>query len=308
MLAVLDTIPPSVSCPDPQILEFQDEAGAVATYAPTAADTCSAVGLSATPPSGSVFPIGITPVIAEATDSSGNSARCSFTVTVLGAQGVKSNLLAELTALRAGTSLGLTVGQKFDEAIQHLGCSLNPAYWVDQTHLVPKGGNTAMNEEKLAAKALEDLMDAKGCPVDPAVLQGLVNRIVKCDRLLAVVCIQDAAKAGLNPRKEAEDFAMVAKSDAEAGKGRYANAIEHYRNAWRHALQLRTQVGVRSDDGSTRLEFVGNSSKSYRIEMSTDLVNWVTLGTCSADEQGEVQFTDPTAGDQPSRFYRAVEQ
>ena len=228
-------------------------------------------------------------------------------MTVLGAQGVKSNVLAELTALRSGVIVTKPFAQKFDDAIQHLANSLNPAYWIDQTHLQPKGGNTAMNEEKLAVNELQDIMDAKRCPVDPAVLQGFIHRIVKCDRLLAVINIQDAAKAGLNARKIAEALAMVAKGDHEAAAGQYANAIEHYRNAWRHVLQLRLQVSL-NPDGTTRLQFVGNDSKSYRIEMSTDMVNWVSLGACTADADGNVEFTDPNAAAGPLRFYRAVEQ
>ena len=110
--------------------------------------------LVVTPPSGSVFPIGVTPVLVQATDGCSNSAQCSFTVTVLGAQGVKSNVLAELIALRASVMLTGPFAQKFEDAIQHLANSLNPAYWIDQTHLQPKSGNTAMNEEKLAASKL----------------------------------------------------------------------------------------------------------------------------------------------------------
>ena len=87
----------------------------------------------------------------------------------------------------------------------------------------------------------------------------------------------------------------------------YANAIEHYRNAWRHALQLQLQVSV-NPDGSTRLQFVANGSASYLIEVSTDLVNWVSLGTCTANAGGEVEFSDPKSANQQLRFYRAVEQ
>ena len=89
---------------------------------------------------------------------------------------------------------------------------------------------------------------------------------------------------------------MVAKGDREADAGHYANAIEHYRNAWRHALQLQLQVAL-NPDGSTRLQFVGNSSKSYLIEVSTDMVNWVSLGTCTANGDGDVEFTDPNAAE-----------
>jgi hypothetical protein len=150
-------------------------------------------------------------------------------------------------------------------------------------------------------------MDAPGCPVEPAVLQRFIDRIVKCDRLLAIISIQDAANAGLNARKVAQDYAMVAKGDREADAGHYANAIEHYRNAWRHALQLQLQVGV-NPDGSTRLQFVGNNSQSYLIEVSADMVSWMPLGTCTADGDADVEFTDPSGPSQSVRFYRVVEQ
>lgn len=212
-----------------------------------------------------------------------------------------------MIALRTSANPGEPFAQKFDAAIEHLADSLKPAYWIDETHLQPKGGNTAMNEEKLAVSKLQEIMDSNKCPVDPAALQGFIDRIVKCDRLLAVISIQDAARAGLNARKVAEDLAMVAKGDREADAGHYANAIEHYRNAWRHALQLRLQVGL-NPDGTTRLQFVGNNSKSYGIEVSTDMVNWAPVGACTADAEGNVEFTAPTATNQTLRFYRAVEQ
>jgi hypothetical protein len=162
-----------------------------------------------------------------------------------------------------------------------------------------------MNEEKLAANKLAEIMDAKECPVETAVLQGFIDRIVKCDRLLAIISIQDAAAAGLNAKKVAQDYAMVAKGDREADAGHYANAIEHYRNAWRHAVHLRPLVG---SDGTARLSFVGNHNKAYHIQVSTDLINWETLATCPADAEGEVHFADPGRIDQPFRFYRAVER
>ena len=306
-VTVADTTPPSLSCPENKVLEFQNEKGAVGTFSITATDLCSAVTVVATPASGSVFPFGVTPVQVQATDACNNSTKCSFTVTVLGAQGVKSNVLAELTALRDIASLDQSLGQKLDQAIGHLASSLTPGFWVDQTHLQPKLGNTAMNEEKLAAGALVDLQGSKGCPIDAAVLQGIIDRIVRCDRVLAVICVQDAAAAGLKAKKVAEDLAQVAQGDDQAAKGHYENAIEHYRNAWRHALHLQLKVGV-SADGSVEVEFVGNNSQSYRIEVSTDLVHWVSLGACTADGDGNAEFTDANTAKQPARFYRAVQQ
>jgi hypothetical protein len=299
--------PLGLTCPPNQVMEFTSDAGAVVTFSAVATSPCSNVTVVYTPPSGSLFPIGVTTVLVQATDSCSNFAQCSFEVTVLGAQGVKSNVLAELVALRESLDPSQPFAQKFDEAIAHLQDSLNPAYWIDQTHLKPKGGNLAMNQEKLAANTLDIIMNSKQCPVDPAVLFGFIDRIVRSDRLLATISIQDAASAGLNAKKIAEDLAMVAKGDREAAAGRYANAIEQYRNAWRHALHLQIEVSV-NPDGSAQLRFVGNNSRSYLVQMSQDMASWVSLGTCTADADGNVQFTDPKSAKQAPRFYRAVEQ
>ena len=69
-----------LSCPAP-VSASNDAglAGAVIAFEPLAG---SGVTVSATPASGSFFPIGTTTVLATATDADGNIATCSFTVTV----------------------------------------------------------------------------------------------------------------------------------------------------------------------------------------------------------------------------------
>jgi hypothetical protein len=37
-------------------------------------------------------------------------------------------------------------------------------------------------------------------------------------------------------------------------------------------------------------------------------VNWVSLGTCTADGDGDVEFTDPNITVRSARFYRVIEQ
>lgn len=304
---VVDTTPPEIVCPVPITVEFQDQNGAVVSYAVSASDMCSPVSVAVAPPSGSLFSIGVTTVQATAMDTCTNTASCSFTVTVLGPLGVKSNVLAELVALRALANLEQPFAQKLDDALLHLQNSLDPAYWIDQTHLQPKGGNMALNEEKLAVNKLREIMDSKDCPVDRAILQGFIHRIVKSDRLLAIISIQEAAIAGLNAKKIAQDLDQVAKGDEEAAAGRYANSIEHYRNAWRSALQLRLRLSLASD-GSISLKFVGNLHKTFLVEGSSNLLDWTPLGTCSPDAEGDVEFKDTGAAARPSKFYRVVEQ
>jgi hypothetical protein len=80
-LTVVDTTPPAITCPAPQVLECRD-LGAVASYSAQATDNCGPVPTSCTPPSGSTFPLGQTPVSCSATDGSGNAASCGFSVTV----------------------------------------------------------------------------------------------------------------------------------------------------------------------------------------------------------------------------------
>src|SRR6185369_14904141 len=83
-VTVNDTQPPSITCPA-NITKSNDpnQCGAVVTYpAPTASDNCPGVGTVCSPASGSFFPKGTTTVTCTATDSSGNTASCTFTVTV----------------------------------------------------------------------------------------------------------------------------------------------------------------------------------------------------------------------------------
>ncbi|WP_040401415.1 HYR domain-containing protein, partial [Cecembia lonarensis] len=85
-VTVTDTEAPVITCPaDISTTVAFGETGAVVTYAqPTATDNCGtpSVLLISGPASGSVFPIGTTTVTYRATDASGNSVDCSFTVTV----------------------------------------------------------------------------------------------------------------------------------------------------------------------------------------------------------------------------------
>ncbi|OSZ80048.1 hypothetical protein CAP36_01940 [Chitinophagaceae bacterium IBVUCB2] len=84
-VTVNDTQAPTITnCPgDITVTAAAGQCSAVVTFpAATASDNCSAT-VSSSPASGSVFPAGITTVIQTATDPSGNTATCSFTVTVI---------------------------------------------------------------------------------------------------------------------------------------------------------------------------------------------------------------------------------
>jgi hypothetical protein len=84
-ITVNDTQAPTITCPT-NVTAVAPPAcaatsGTVVTYAPpTASDNCPGVTVVCVPPSGSPFPLGATSVTCTATDASGNTATCSFSV------------------------------------------------------------------------------------------------------------------------------------------------------------------------------------------------------------------------------------
>jgi hypothetical protein len=86
---VRDAAAPSITCPAPIVTNVANagDTNVVVTYTtPTATDSCpGSVGVVCVPASGSSFPVGVTTVTCTATDAAGNTANCSFTVTVNGA-------------------------------------------------------------------------------------------------------------------------------------------------------------------------------------------------------------------------------
>ena len=234
LVIVRDTAPPQITCPTNITVEFTSTNGAVVSFAPTASDACSGPPVVVcVPASGSIFPIGTTPVLCTAKDLAGNSASCAFQVTVFGARGIKRDVLADLRALQGKPGRGGEDDRHaLDLAARFLAASLEARFWVDETHVHPLSGGLAISEEALAVHELEELMCSRYSPATADILRGFIQRVVKCDRLLAVVSFEDAARSGAKPRKLQQAWLAVSKGDAEATARHYSEAIEHYGNAW----------------------------------------------------------------------------
>lgn len=102
VVTVVDNTAPVISCPTDIVIEPSCPTGAIATYTtPTATDNCGVQSVNRTAglASGSVFPIGTTTVTHVATDIHGNTASCSFTVTVLTPAQTVQNLINAVNAL-----------------------------------------------------------------------------------------------------------------------------------------------------------------------------------------------------------------
>jgi hypothetical protein len=85
---VFDNQPPSITCPT-NVTALTDQSACpnpgcqVVSYTPpVVSDNCPGVAAVCNPPAGSCFPTGVTTVTCTATDAAGNTATCSFTVTV----------------------------------------------------------------------------------------------------------------------------------------------------------------------------------------------------------------------------------
>lgn len=116
-VTVQDFQPPAISCPsDMTVQAAAGQNSAVVNYpAPMTSDNCPGVGVVFDPPSGSTFPMGTTKVTAEATDSSGESIKCTFNVTVTAGPpppppGSSTKLANISTRLRVGTDENVLIG------------------------------------------------------------------------------------------------------------------------------------------------------------------------------------------------------
>jgi len=82
-VTVNDNQPPTITCPSNIVTNTAPgQCAQVVTFSASASDNCPGVTSSCSPPSGSTFPKGTTQVTCTATDTSGNTASCTFNVTV----------------------------------------------------------------------------------------------------------------------------------------------------------------------------------------------------------------------------------
>ena len=83
-VTVLDTTPPTITAPGDQVVEQSSLGGAALSFAePSATDVCDVTpAVTCSPAPGTVFPLGVTTVTCTATDTSGNQAATTFTITV----------------------------------------------------------------------------------------------------------------------------------------------------------------------------------------------------------------------------------
>jgi hypothetical protein len=79
----VDEVKPTITCPaNMNIYPEINQPQVVQYFSPTFSDNCPGVSVICNPPSGAAFPMGTTTVTCTATDAVGNSASCTFTITL----------------------------------------------------------------------------------------------------------------------------------------------------------------------------------------------------------------------------------
>ncbi len=129
-VTVNDTQNPVISC-SPNKVKSTDPnmCSAVVNYTTTATDNCPGVMVVCNPPSGSAFPKGTTTVNCTATDTSGNTASCSFTVTVNDTQPPTIVCPSNITAITpAPGNMGVVV--TYPNPVVTDNCPLGPNPFV----------------------------------------------------------------------------------------------------------------------------------------------------------------------------------
>jgi hypothetical protein len=227
----VDTTPPVFGPVADVHADATSASGAVVTFdVPTATDAVDGdVAVTCVPASGSHFEVGITEVTCTATDASGNTAVVTFDVIVrINPQFLKGAVADALTAL-------LPTGDKKTDkqllkAIADVEAGLASDLWTDATHLSDKG-RKAFRED---AQAIQHLLNIAS--PSAAVLQAIQD-LVASDRALAEVAIADAtASHPDSPHLVSAAAEMALAADALAAS-EPADAVRHYRKAWKFAMK-----------------------------------------------------------------------
>lgn len=233
---ISNTTPLTVVCPTNAVIQFLSETGTVATFTATVTGGCSVATAIFTPPSGTLFPIGLTPVSLLVTDSC-SSVQCFFNVTVLGPRDIKSEMVADLLALQFAADTR-TDRRALNLVIRRLTASLDADFWVDQTHVTTNRGQTVFSQERGAVSLLASLQSNRRSRLAHETLQNFIDGLVASDRLLAAVRIQDAAITSPSSKKIAQARNELAKGDKDAANDHPSKAISHYQTAWSRVARL----------------------------------------------------------------------
>ncbi|HLX71487.1 MAG TPA: immunoglobulin domain-containing protein, partial [Verrucomicrobiae bacterium] len=128
-VTVADVEPPSAIRPaDITVTNDPGQCGAMVSFAiPTNTDNCGVASVVATPASGSIFPVGTTPVTVVVTDIHGNTNSCTFNVTVNDTEPPSANVPAEIVQANDPGQCGAIVNFTLPTQTDNCGVAVSTA-------------------------------------------------------------------------------------------------------------------------------------------------------------------------------------
>lgn len=160
-----DTTPPVITVPAEITRDATTPAGTTVEFTASATDeNPTSPAVTCAPPSGSVYPIGVTTVNCHATDNAGNIGAASFTVTVRGAAEQLATLLDDVQGVGPGTSLADKV------------MAAQAAYTASDPARAGEVLNAFINQVKaLSGKGITDLGTADALIADATRIQAVLG-------------------------------------------------------------------------------------------------------------------------------------
>jgi tetratricopeptide (TPR) repeat protein len=124
--------------------------------------------------------------------------------------------------------------ERLKEAIKELDDTLNLGPWTpDGNHVACERGAKVFDGGQGAVKNLVEMIRDTSPGISDATIQRWINILVAIDRNLAQTAITEANDPDAPPKKIADALEELAKGDADASRGDYDKAIEHYERAWK---------------------------------------------------------------------------
>jgi CSLREA domain-containing protein len=160
---IVDDTPPTIACQLGQVgvIPVGSSNGPVNYTAPTVSDNNPSAGVSCTPSSGATFALGTTTVNCTATDAAGNTASCSFTVTVRQPSPAIKDLSTRVQALVPATlsqTQATSIITYLNAANLHVQQNLLSTACADLGNAVTQIGNLTLPNGPLSAAQNDGLV------------------------------------------------------------------------------------------------------------------------------------------------------
>jgi len=117
--------------------------------------------------------------------------------------------------------------------------SLDSGLWTDSSH---PNSDVVFDKEKAAVQSLQNILNDADSRLSQTDVRNLAKRIANIDRNLVLVAIQDAEDIDGDFELIDEANDELAAGDEDLAAGNYADAIEHYKNAWNKAIEAQESV------------------------------------------------------------------